>query len=408
MRVIDPKRIQGVSGEVVRDINRRIVLNRIRTRQPISRADVARPTKTQALAHQSGTDAFVCQPGALVKTLFQSHALFERAKSWGAPHCRISRMHRNTQRLPFVPVHRPFQPFHRVRFITHERVHQREPLHGNTRIRVFFLERTNQPQGFLPLAGCGACHRLKKLCLRKTLFQLPKYRQGQFRVAFLNVSRADHLLGSNHVRMFRGHLLRDLASLRETSLQIPRFPIMRMISPDGITEEKTLPRFDWAWSTGSKAAARPAPDCLPLDKEMTASEFLKYMVPILGVTFVREVPVDQAGFTEGFKKANEQYPQGDGAASAVGGHGAFHRAVQRQQHFQVAHGRRLGRLCARSAETPRSEHRQNLQRFEPILVHLGRCIRPALSGQRYERQSERPAQGELDLATECALTGQGL
>ncbi len=42
MRVIDLKRIQAASSEVVRDINRRVVLNLIRTRQPISRADLAR------------------------------------------------------------------------------------------------------------------------------------------------------------------------------------------------------------------------------------------------------------------------------------------------------------------------------------------------------------------------------
>ena len=42
MQVLDPKRIQGASSEVVRDINRRIVLNLIRTRHPISRADLAR------------------------------------------------------------------------------------------------------------------------------------------------------------------------------------------------------------------------------------------------------------------------------------------------------------------------------------------------------------------------------
>ena len=42
MKVIDPNRIQGASSEVVRDINRRIVLNLIRTRHPISRADLAR------------------------------------------------------------------------------------------------------------------------------------------------------------------------------------------------------------------------------------------------------------------------------------------------------------------------------------------------------------------------------
>ncbi len=37
-----PKRIQGASSEFVRDINRRIILNLVRTRHPISRADLAR------------------------------------------------------------------------------------------------------------------------------------------------------------------------------------------------------------------------------------------------------------------------------------------------------------------------------------------------------------------------------
>jgi predicted NBD/HSP70 family sugar kinase len=42
MPIIHGQRVQGASSEVVRDINRRIVLNLIRTRQPISRADLAR------------------------------------------------------------------------------------------------------------------------------------------------------------------------------------------------------------------------------------------------------------------------------------------------------------------------------------------------------------------------------
>jgi len=42
VKVTEPKRIQAASSEVVRDINRRIVLNLIRTRHPISRADLAR------------------------------------------------------------------------------------------------------------------------------------------------------------------------------------------------------------------------------------------------------------------------------------------------------------------------------------------------------------------------------
>jgi predicted NBD/HSP70 family sugar kinase len=47
MQVKEEKRGQGASSEVVRDINRRIVLNLIRTRQPISRADLARASGLQ-------------------------------------------------------------------------------------------------------------------------------------------------------------------------------------------------------------------------------------------------------------------------------------------------------------------------------------------------------------------------
>ncbi|HEY9141251.1 MAG TPA: ROK family protein [Bryobacteraceae bacterium] len=47
MAVTDKSRPQGASSEVVRDINRRIVLNLIRKRQPISRADLARVSGMQ-------------------------------------------------------------------------------------------------------------------------------------------------------------------------------------------------------------------------------------------------------------------------------------------------------------------------------------------------------------------------
>ena len=42
MQGVDPNRTRTASSEVVRDINRRIVLNLVRTRHPISRADLAR------------------------------------------------------------------------------------------------------------------------------------------------------------------------------------------------------------------------------------------------------------------------------------------------------------------------------------------------------------------------------
>jgi predicted NBD/HSP70 family sugar kinase len=47
MRGIEPKRMQVATSEVVRDINRRVVLNLIRTKQPISRADLARVSGLQ-------------------------------------------------------------------------------------------------------------------------------------------------------------------------------------------------------------------------------------------------------------------------------------------------------------------------------------------------------------------------
>lgn len=47
MPAADLTRPQGASSEVVRDINRRIVLNLIRTRQPVSRADLSRVSGMQ-------------------------------------------------------------------------------------------------------------------------------------------------------------------------------------------------------------------------------------------------------------------------------------------------------------------------------------------------------------------------
>ena len=56
MQVSESKRPQGASSEVVRDINRRIVLNLIRTRQPISRADLARHSGLQRSTSPSSSN----------------------------------------------------------------------------------------------------------------------------------------------------------------------------------------------------------------------------------------------------------------------------------------------------------------------------------------------------------------
>src|SRR5215470_967233 len=47
MRASDSNKFQVATSEVVRDINKRIVLNLIRTKQPISRADLARVSGLQ-------------------------------------------------------------------------------------------------------------------------------------------------------------------------------------------------------------------------------------------------------------------------------------------------------------------------------------------------------------------------
>src|SRR5262245_66172082 len=47
MRALDSKPMRVATSEVARDINSRLVLNLIRTRQPISRADLARVSGLQ-------------------------------------------------------------------------------------------------------------------------------------------------------------------------------------------------------------------------------------------------------------------------------------------------------------------------------------------------------------------------
>jgi hypothetical protein len=84
-------------------------------------------------------------------------------------------------------------------------------------------------------------------------------------------------------------------------------PIFRAMSPDGITELKQLPRLDWSWQTGSTLKTRAHPDCLDLNRMLPAAEFLKYMVGVLGVTFVREEPAPNlAEYQANLRRMNEQ------------------------------------------------------------------------------------------------------
>jgi hypothetical protein len=61
-----------------------------------------------------------------------------------------------------------------------------------------------------------------------------------------------------------------------------------VVSPDGLSGVKQLPRMDWAWS--DNAGVGKGSDCLPYRQEISAEDFLKYMVGVLQVEFVRDDP----------------------------------------------------------------------------------------------------------------------
>ncbi len=73
--------------------------------------------------------------------------------------------------------------------------------------------------------------------------------------------------------------------------QIP-FPVFRMYSLDGLTEIRRLPRFDWSWSN-SKFKPQQHDDCLDLKQELSAQEFVKYLIGMMQVAYVRDFPLSQ-------------------------------------------------------------------------------------------------------------------
>jgi len=87
------------------------------------------------------------------------------------------------------------------------------------------------------------------------------------------------------------------------------FPIFRITAPDGVSQLKVLPRFDWTWQTGGIGKAQPAADCLPLNTQLSAADFLKIMVRVLGVTYVRDLETpDLAQYRETLNRQSANSP----------------------------------------------------------------------------------------------------
>jgi hypothetical protein len=66
------------------------------------------------------------------------------------------------------------------------------------------------------------------------------------------------------------------------------YPVYRVSSPDGLSAMEREPMIGWTFGTGPLEAAEPK-DCLPLKTALPAQEFLKYLAPTMGLTYVSDV-----------------------------------------------------------------------------------------------------------------------
>ena len=89
--------------------------------------------------------------------------------------------------------------------------------------------------------------------------------------------------------------------------------VYRAVSPDGITQTKLLPGVSWSWGRTPQpydTAAQKSNDCLDWAKEAPAADFLKYMIGVLQVDYVRDEPVpapEMAQFQEKMRQQNQSF-----------------------------------------------------------------------------------------------------
>ena len=78
-------------------------------------------------------------------------------------------------------------------------------------------------------------------------------------------------------------------------------PVIRAYSPDGLSEYRRLPRFDWSWGNAPYAPPQKG-DCLPLKNDVPAIEFAKSLAKMQGAKFDGEMPID-AKILQSFKQS---------------------------------------------------------------------------------------------------------
>jgi hypothetical protein len=79
----------------------------------------------------------------------------------------------------------------------------------------------------------------------------------------------------------------DGAAVPGTTCQSMPTAAYKVSSPDGLSGVFSLPRFDWAWTTGRVQNQSSGEGCMPF-QNISASQLLDYLVPIFGVAFEKE------------------------------------------------------------------------------------------------------------------------
>jgi hypothetical protein len=100
-----------------------------------------------------------------------------------------------------------------------------------------------------------------------------------------------------------------------TSCSQIAFPVFRAYSPDGLTELRRFPRLDWTW-TNSAYKGDAHPDCLNLKQELSAKDFLIYLMGILQISYVRDSPIPQAAI-DNQQKMMDQLNAGTAANARI-------------------------------------------------------------------------------------------
>jgi hypothetical protein len=103
------------------------------------------------------------------------------------------------------------------------------------------------------------------------------------------------------------------------------FGVFRAVSPDGQSMVERMPTLAWQWGQGPMIGYAPKTDCLPMQKPMSAQEFLQYMATTMNVHYDGPAQVPAA------EEAKAQKAMSDAQAAYAGKYAAMHTEPPKQQ-----------------------------------------------------------------------------